>query len=161
MLIIEQYNASKAGLVQLARCLSVEWVDFCRVNCISPGFIDTDMLAVHPKEWRDKWFGMIPASRLCATYELKGVSILFIPGSNTDRCAGLRLLCFRCVELHDRLKSRHRWSLHASIVENVSKGVSPLLHPTNLVHEIVDGGFMQSGVVHPVQHRPHKRIQAI
>ena len=25
------YNASKAGLVQLARCLSVEWVDFCRV----------------------------------------------------------------------------------------------------------------------------------
>jgi sorbose reductase len=30
------YNASKAAVVQLARCLSVEWVGFARVNCISP-----------------------------------------------------------------------------------------------------------------------------
>lgn len=30
------YNASKAAVVQLARCLSVEWVDFARVNCVSP-----------------------------------------------------------------------------------------------------------------------------
>lgn len=36
------YNASKAGVVQLARCLSVEWVGWCRVNCVSPGFIATD-----------------------------------------------------------------------------------------------------------------------
>lgn len=69
-----QYNASKEAVVQLARCLSVEWVDFCRVNCISPGFIDTDMLDVHPKEWREKWHSMIPAKRFAATYELKGVS---------------------------------------------------------------------------------------
>lgn len=68
------YNASKAGLVQLARCLAVEWVDFCRVNCVSPGFIATDMLEVHPEEWRKKWFTMIPAQRLCDPYELKGVS---------------------------------------------------------------------------------------
>lgn len=68
------YNASKAGLVQLARCLSVEWVDFCRVNCVSPGFIATDMLSVHPEEWREQWFRMIPAQRLCDPYELKGVS---------------------------------------------------------------------------------------
>lgn len=68
------YNASKAGVVQLARCLAVEWVDFCRVNCVSPGFIATDMLDVHPKEFVEKWFSMIPASRLCDPYELKGVS---------------------------------------------------------------------------------------
>lgn len=67
------YNASKAGVVQLARCLAVEWVDFCRVNCISPGFIATDMLSVHPKAWREKWFNMVPAGRLCDPYELKGV----------------------------------------------------------------------------------------
>lgn len=36
------YNASKAAVVQLARCLSVEWVGFARVNCVSPGFIATD-----------------------------------------------------------------------------------------------------------------------
>jgi sorbose reductase len=28
------YNASKAGLVHLAKSLAVEWVDFARVNCM-------------------------------------------------------------------------------------------------------------------------------
>lgn len=36
------YNASKAAVVQLAKVLAVEWVDFARVNCVSPGFIETD-----------------------------------------------------------------------------------------------------------------------
>lgn len=33
------------------------------------------MLDIHPKEWRDRWFSLIPAARLCATYELKGVYV--------------------------------------------------------------------------------------
>lgn len=41
------YNASKAAVVQLARCLSVEWVGFARVNCVSPGFIATDSKLRH------------------------------------------------------------------------------------------------------------------
>ncbi|GFF30791.1 L-xylulose reductase [Aspergillus udagawae] len=69
------YNASKAGVVQLAKCLSVEWVDFCRVNCISPGFIETDILDIHPKEWREKWYSMVPAQRFADTYELKGAYV--------------------------------------------------------------------------------------
>ncbi|KAJ5538854.1 Short-chain dehydrogenase/reductase SDR [Penicillium frequentans] len=69
------YNASKAGVVQLAKCLSVEWVDFCRVNCISPGFIATEILDIHPQEWRDKWYDMIPAKRMAQTYELKGAYV--------------------------------------------------------------------------------------
>jgi sorbose reductase len=36
------YNASKAAAVHLAKSLAVEWVDFARVNCISPGFIETE-----------------------------------------------------------------------------------------------------------------------
>jgi len=28
--------------VHLAKSLAVEWVDFARVNCISPGFIETE-----------------------------------------------------------------------------------------------------------------------
>ena len=37
------YNASKAGMVHLARCLAVEWAEWGgRVNCVSPGFIETD-----------------------------------------------------------------------------------------------------------------------
>ena len=33
------------------------------------------MLSVHPQEWRDKWFTMIPGGRLCDPAELKGVSV--------------------------------------------------------------------------------------
>ncbi|PYH46966.1 SDR family oxidoreductase [Aspergillus saccharolyticus JOP 1030-1] len=69
------YNASKAGVVQLAKCLAVEWVDFCRVNCISPGFIETEILDIHPQEWREKWFSMIPAQRMADAYELKGAYV--------------------------------------------------------------------------------------
>lgn len=36
------YNASKSAVVHLAKSLAVEWTDFARVNCISPGFIDTE-----------------------------------------------------------------------------------------------------------------------
>lgn len=36
------YNASKAATVHLAKSLAVEWTDFARVNCISPGFIMTE-----------------------------------------------------------------------------------------------------------------------
>ena len=36
------YNASKAAVVHLAKSLAVEWTEFARVNCISPGFIETD-----------------------------------------------------------------------------------------------------------------------
>lgn len=36
------YNASKAAVTHLAKSLALEWVDFARVNCISPGFIATD-----------------------------------------------------------------------------------------------------------------------
>ncbi|GKZ92661.1 hypothetical protein CBS115989_2170 [Aspergillus niger] len=69
------YNASKAGVVQMAKCLAVEWVDFCRVNCISPGFIETEILDIHPEEWRNKWYDMIPAHRMAQTYELKGAYV--------------------------------------------------------------------------------------
>lgn len=69
------YNASKAAVVHLAKSLAVEWVDFCRVNCISPGYIATDMLDQLPQDWKDKWFQDVPARRMCAPYELKGVSL--------------------------------------------------------------------------------------
>lgn len=68
-----QYNTSKAAVVHLAKSLSVEWIDFCRVNSISPGYIVTDILDHHPKEWREKWLEMIPARRMADPYELKGV----------------------------------------------------------------------------------------
>ncbi|SMR45420.1 unnamed protein product [Zymoseptoria tritici ST99CH_3D1] len=69
------YNASKAAVVHLAKCLAVEWVDFGRVNCISPGFIETEMIASHPKEWRDHWSLLVPAGRNADPAELKGAYV--------------------------------------------------------------------------------------
>ncbi|RWA06527.1 hypothetical protein EKO27_g8576 [Xylaria grammica] len=69
------YNSTKAALVHLSKSLAVEWVDFARVNSVSPGFIDTDMLTVHPEEWRRQWFQMIPGRRLCKASELKGAYV--------------------------------------------------------------------------------------
>lgn len=68
-----QYNASKAGLVHLAKSLAIEWIDFCRVNCISPGYIATEMLAEAPEEQKNAWLAASPAGRLGETFELKGV----------------------------------------------------------------------------------------
>lgn len=35
------YNSSKAAAAHLTRCLAVEWSVFARVNCVSPGYINT------------------------------------------------------------------------------------------------------------------------
>ncbi|KAI0178745.1 NAD(P)-binding protein [Hypoxylon sp. FL1284] len=69
------YNASKAALVHLGKSVAVEWVDFARVNSISPGFIETEMLDIHPKEWRSKWTEMTPGGRFCQPSELKGAYV--------------------------------------------------------------------------------------
>ncbi|MBW0468594.1 hypothetical protein O181_008309 [Austropuccinia psidii MF-1] len=83
------YNASKAGVLQLAKSLAVEWVDFCRVNCVSPGYIQTQIMEYASKGMLDKWLGQIPARRFASPYELKGVYLFcasdassYMTGSN-------------------------------------------------------------------------------
>ncbi|KAH8669173.1 hypothetical protein BX600DRAFT_497103 [Xylariales sp. PMI_506] len=85
------YNASKAALVHLSKSLSVEWVNFARVNSVSPGFIDTDMLTVHPEEWRRQWFSMIPGRRLCKAAELKG-SYVYLASDASSYMTGADLI---------------------------------------------------------------------
>lgn len=87
------YNASKAAVVHLAKSLAVEWIDFARVNCISPGFISTDSMATIslvfllqtdtrlvinelPKEWTEKWRELVPGVRFADAAELKGVRLM-------------------------------------------------------------------------------------
>ncbi|KAH7165239.1 hypothetical protein EDB81DRAFT_249118 [Dactylonectria macrodidyma] len=92
------YNSSKAGVLQLAKSLAVEWTDFARVNCISPGYIYTEMMTRQPKELLDKWLGMIPAGRVCRPEELKGVYVFlasdascYMTGSNVIIDGGFTL----------------------------------------------------------------------
>ena len=50
------YNASKGGVVNLTRALALELAPDIRVNCVCPGYVDTDMVrqainaAPHPAQ---------------------------------------------------------------------------------------------------------------
>ncbi|KAI9733018.1 MAG: hypothetical protein M1834_003563 [Cirrosporium novae-zelandiae] len=85
------YNASKAAVVQLARCLAVEWADFARVNCISPGFISTDMIGELPEEWQSAWLQMTPIGRFCDPYELKG-SFVYLASDASSYVTGANVI---------------------------------------------------------------------
>ncbi|KOS18845.1 putative NADP-dependent mannitol dehydrogenase [Escovopsis weberi] len=85
------YNASKAAVVHLAKSLAVEWVDFARVNCVSPGFIETDMIATLPKEWSDAWRTMVPGVRFADPAELKGAYV-FLASDASSYMTGANLI---------------------------------------------------------------------
>ncbi|KAI0421983.1 hypothetical protein F5X98DRAFT_370052 [Xylaria grammica] len=83
------YNSSKAGVLQLARSLAVEWTDFARINCVSPGYVHTEMLTKQPTKLMEQWISMIPGRRVCNPKELKGVYVFlasdassYMTGSN-------------------------------------------------------------------------------
>ncbi|KAF3763904.1 NAD(P)-binding protein [Cryphonectria parasitica EP155] len=77
------YNASKAAAVHLGKSLAVEWADFARVNCISPGFVMTEMLTQQPKERFDAWMSMVPGKRICDAAELKSAYVFLA----SDACS--------------------------------------------------------------------------
>ncbi len=58
------YSASKAGMVALSRSLSKEVAKRkITVNCVSPGFIDTDLIADLPENLRQEYKAGIPVKR--------------------------------------------------------------------------------------------------
>ena len=71
------YNAAKAGVILLTKCLAVEWVDLgIRVNSISPGYTRTEMtVKTSPPEMIAQWESMIPMRRMAEPQELAGAAI--------------------------------------------------------------------------------------
>ncbi len=86
------YNAAKAGVILLTKSLAGEWADRgLRVNCVSPGYIGTDMTAagMSNEEWYAKWLLMTPQNRVgapedvaAAIYYLASPAAKYTTGTN-------------------------------------------------------------------------------
>lgn len=74
------YAASKGAIISFTKSLSSELIrEGLYVNCVAPGWVDTDMsaAALRNPETRDKIFAVIPAGRAASAEEIAG-PILFL-----------------------------------------------------------------------------------
>lgn len=76
------YNSSKAGVIQLTKSLAVEWCKKgIRVNCISPGYMKTELCNNVRKDWQEKWLELTPYGRMGTPNELAGAVIYLLSDS--------------------------------------------------------------------------------
>ena len=94
------YNASKAAVVQLTKSLAVERAPKgIRVNCISPGYIATEMLQFIRQDWKDYWTSIIPFRRFGTPEELAG-AVIYLASDASTYTSGSDIIidgCFTCV----------------------------------------------------------------
>jgi NAD(P)-dependent dehydrogenase (short-subunit alcohol dehydrogenase family) len=88
------YNTSKAGVVMLTKSLAAEWVEYnIRVNCISPGYILTEMnrrpqvVDLHPA-----WIERTPMKRLGEVEDLMG-AVVYLASDASAYTTGAELIC--------------------------------------------------------------------
>jgi sorbose reductase len=77
------YNVAKAGCIHMTKSLANEWRDFARVNCISPGYIDTGLSDFVDQKVQDLWKSMIPMGRDGLAKELKGAYVYLASDAST------------------------------------------------------------------------------
>lgn len=77
------YNACKAGVIHLAKSLAVEWAGFARVNCVSPGYINTAISDDCPQSLKDDWYSRTPMRRDADPRELKGIYLYLASDAST------------------------------------------------------------------------------
>jgi 3-oxoacyl-[acyl-carrier protein] reductase len=85
------YAASKAGLVALTRSLSKEVARRgITVNCVSPGFIATELIEDLPKDLRDSYIAQIPVKRFGKPEEI-AACVLFLASREASYVNGATL----------------------------------------------------------------------
>jgi len=85
------YAASKAGQVALAKSLSKEVAKRkITVNCVSPGFIDTELLVDISDEQKKAFIDMVPMKRFGTTEEVAH-AVLFLASKEAAYITGTTL----------------------------------------------------------------------
>ncbi len=80
------YNASKAGVIQLTKSMAVEWAKRnVRVNCISPGYIGTELIRESAllQPLVEQWNAMAPMGRLGNPDELQSICVYLAGDTST------------------------------------------------------------------------------
>lgn len=84
------YNASKAGVIMLTKSMAVEFAKRnVRVNCISPGYIGTELIMNAPnlKPLIKEWNELAPMGRLGRPDELQAIAV-YLAGDASDFTTG-------------------------------------------------------------------------
>ena len=82
------YAASKAGQVALTRSLAKEVASRgITVNCVSPGFIDTDFISDLPDAQKDSYLAMVPMKRFGRPEEIAH-AVLFLASRESAYITG-------------------------------------------------------------------------
>jgi 3-oxoacyl-[acyl-carrier protein] reductase len=82
------YAASKAGLIGLSKSVAKELAGRnVNVNCIAPGYVETEMTAQLTQEQRDAFLNVIPMKRGCKPEEIAGV-VSFLASEKSDYITG-------------------------------------------------------------------------
>lgn len=90
------YNSSKAAVTHLTKTLAVEWAQKgVRVNCISPGYIRTDLIKDVRQDWQDLWNGMIPFGRMGRPEELAG-AVIYLASDASTYTSGANIVIDGC-----------------------------------------------------------------
>lgn len=77
------YNASKASVIHFAKSLAIEFVDFARVNSISPGYVNSGINDHLPVSTRKRWWSTIPMGREGLPRELVGAYLYLASDAST------------------------------------------------------------------------------
>ena len=88
------YNTSKAAVIMLTKSLAAEWAGRgVRVNCVSPGYIDTDMTSVGlaTPAWRAIWLEMTPLGRVGQPPEI-AQAVWFLASDAASFATGTNLI---------------------------------------------------------------------
>ena len=82
------YTASKAGIVAMSKSLAIEYAKKnINVNCISPGFIKTDMTDKIDEKFKEVIISKIPSARLGEPEDVAN-AVIFLASSHADYING-------------------------------------------------------------------------
>ncbi len=71
------YNASKAGVHTMTKCLAVEWANQgIRVNAIAPGYVETELTrgGIENPVWFSRWSDLTPMGRVGQPNEIASIA---------------------------------------------------------------------------------------